>query len=1553
MIGKNSRCYCTSARLGTVRTFAAAIAAVAMLGFAVTAQAQTDDCNAPTVVTDGATPINLTGATSTGLPACGDFPSGTDFVHNDLFVSYTATCDGTLFIDTCGNSFDARLAVYGANVDCTAINGGTLPVECNDDHGNTTEADTGMTCPNSLSASLSIPVNSGDVHIIRVGSFSATAQTASFNLNIACLAGGSGACCLPAGGCTDVTNGTTECDGLGGTYQGDFTTCATAGCPEACTTCLTPINSYPYSEDFEAGFGLWTQSANDDFDWTRDSGGTGSTGTGPSVDHTLGTAAGFYLYTEATGPVAGDRFILDGPCFDLSTLTDPAFFFWYHMWSTNASPTAMGTLDVEISTDNCLTYTNLFSISGNQGDIWLFQQIDLSAYAGMQVNIRFVGTRGTDFTSDIAIDDIAVGEGAVITGACCALDGSCTEEEEATCLGNGGTYRGNLTSCMDVDCTGACCLANNTCAVASEASCGNAGGTYAGDGTVCFSYDINTGTSNGGIICEGSCSDLTILRANPAQTADIDILFNNDVATADEASGSCGGSAANGNLNNDALFRYFAGTTGPTPCDVTITVTPTGYDAVLIVGSGCASAELDCSDSGGTGGVETVTLLNQLGPIYIQVGDFGLTEGGGLTQLQITCSNVTGACCQTDGSCAELTDAGCATAGGTYQGDGSTCTPNPCPQPPANDDCAGAIEITIGTVNLGNNCLASTTDDAEVSCQANSNKDVWFVWTATCTGEVTMDTEGSVFAPTNDTVLAVFDSCGGTEIACDDDDGTGLLSLLTFNAVSGTDYYIRIAGFNASCGDIQLNIACSVVCGSCPGDVNGDSLLDGLDIQQFTNCYLADAGGSPSEPCACADVNEDSVIDDLDIPAFVALILNGGVCNPGACCYLDGGSAACAVTTADGCATLGGNFTLGADCTGDPCPAGRCCSNGGLTCNDIPEVECAALGGNWDGGLDCIGSPCPITPANDDCGGAIAIFDGSTPIDLTNATHSGILACGNFPVGNDEVNNDLWYSYVASCDGTLFVDTCGNTFDARLAIYDVDCAAIIGGTLPVDCNDDHADGDGNSCTETLAASFSTPVVSGNTYIVRVGSFSTTASTGMFNLNINCVSGGSGACCLANGSCVDVTMGDVECSGLGGTYGGDGSSCATTICGGACCLANGTCVDALTGSDCVDNIGGIYQGNGTECASTMCPQPPPSNDECANALVVATGTTVGVNNCGAIAPDDREASCRTASERDVYYSWTADCTGDATIDTIGSVLTNNDTVLSVYETSCGGPELACDDDIGFPNFLSEVTLPVTSGTTYIIRVAGWDSDECGDIVLNIACNPAGFGSCCLGDGSCVDVTNGDIECSGLGGTYNGDGTNCATTICGGACCLANGSCVDALTGSDCVDNLGGIYEGNGTECASTQCPQPLPANDMCADAEAMSIGATVSGYTISANPETLGTCGTSDGTGGAVWYSVIGDGTTLTATTCNPGTDFDTKLRVFTDGCATLTCVGGNDDQAGTFDVACDSTGTGFNRASTFSWCSTPGVEYLILVHGFSTAEGNYEMTVTSDLTPCP
>ena len=169
--------------------------------------------------------------------------------------------------------------------------------------------------------------------------------------------------------------------------------------------CAMIITSYPYMESFETGLGEWIDSTNDDFDWTRNSGSTTSSGTGPSAAYD----GSYYVYTEASSPnYPLKTAIFEGPCFDLSSLDNPELRFWYHMYGVN-----MGTLSVEVSDDDCSTWNNEWTISGNQGNNWYRQIVDLSSYSGSVIKIRFKGVTGSSFESDMAVDNIKVYDGLI------------------------------------------------------------------------------------------------------------------------------------------------------------------------------------------------------------------------------------------------------------------------------------------------------------------------------------------------------------------------------------------------------------------------------------------------------------------------------------------------------------------------------------------------------------------------------------------------------------------------------------------------------------------------------------------------------------------------------------------------------------------------------------------------------------------------------------------------------------------------------------------------------------------------------------------------------------------------------------------------------------------------------------------------------------------------------------------------------------------------------------------------------------------------------------
>jgi hypothetical protein len=123
------------------------------------------------------------------------------------------------------------------------------------------------------------------------------------------------------------------------------------------------------------------------------------------------------------------------------------------------------------------------------------------------------------------------------------------------------------------------------------------------------------------------------------------------------------------------------------------------------------------------------------------------------------------------------------------------------------------------------------------------------------------------------------------------------------------------------------------------------------------------------------------------------------------------------------------------------------------------------------------------------------------------------------------------------------------------------------------------------------------------------------------------------------------------------------------------------------------------------------------------------------------------------------------------------------------------------------------------------------------------------------------------------------------------------------------------------------------NDVCSGATPMTCGNTESGSTSLATFDGVGFCGTAN-TAPGVWYSFVGDGSVVTASTCNSA-NYDTKISVFSGGCAGLTCVDGEDDTSGC---------SGFT--TELSWCTEPGVEYFILVHGFVNATGDFDLSIS-------
>lgn len=173
---------------------------------------------------------------------------------------------------------------------------------------------------------------------------------------------------------------------------------------------------------------------------------------------------------------------------------------------------------------------------------------------------------------------------------------------------------------------------------------------------------------------------------------------------------------------------------------------------------------------------------------------------------------------------------------------------------------------------------------------------------------------------------------------------------------------------------------------------------------------------------------------------------------------------------------------------------------------------------------------------------------------------------------------------------------------------------------------------------------------------------------------------------------------------------------------------------------------------------------------------------------------------------------------------------------------------------------------------------------------------------------------------------------------------------AVQGQCYLIRIGGYLSSGGTEYFGagqmliTIAPPP-PVNDLCGDAIAINVPSVTAGTTTdSTEDEEFNGCGTGFISYVGVWYKVIGTGTSMIATTCG-GADWDTKITVFCGGCEQEICVGGNNDYNCTAPPPIE-------RQSRVSWCSSPGEEYLILVHGTLGDFGPFELSVTTSGSGC-
>src|ERR1051326_3126181 len=128
------------------------------------------------------------------------------------------------------------------------------------------------------------------------------------------------------------------------------------------------------------------------------------------------------------------------------------------------------------------------------------------------------------------------------------------------------------------------------------------------------------------------------------------------------------------------------------------------------------------------------------------------------------------------------------------------------PVPPVNDNFNNFI--VVGGTNV--TTTGSNQDPPQEAGEPNitgnpGGASVWWVWTPTTNGFVTLSTIVSSF----DTLLGIYTGnnvASLSVVASDDNSGGGGTSLCTFHAFAGTSYRIAVDGFNGVSGNITLNL---------------------------------------------------------------------------------------------------------------------------------------------------------------------------------------------------------------------------------------------------------------------------------------------------------------------------------------------------------------------------------------------------------------------------------------------------------------------------------------------------------------------------------------------------------------------------------------------------------------------------------------------------------------------------------------------------------------------------------------------------------------------------
>lgn len=173
-----------------------------------------------------------------------------------------------------------------------------------------------------------------------------------------------------------------------------------------------------------------------------------------------------------------------------------------------------------------------------------------------------------------------------------------------------------------------------------------------------------------------------------------------------------------------------------------------------------------------------------------------------------------------------------------------------------------------------------------------------------------------------------------------------------------------------------------------------------------------------------------------------------------------------------------------------------------------------------------------------------------------------------------------------------------------------------------------------------------------------------------------------------------------------------------------------------------------------------------NDSCADAIAVSDGLTNFSNVNATTSGPNEPAMCNifgdTNIQADIWFEYEATCTGMMTVSLCDSAYV---TKLGIYGANCpagSGEILACDVNSCPSIIRAEISLAVTAGEVFKLRVGG-HNDAQGSGMLSITCDPVQLCPADLDGSGTVDVSDLLLlfsawgPCPGCAADLNGDNT----------------------------------------------------------------------------------------------------------------------------------------------------------------------------------------------------